>query len=134
MASSNQNSVMGGFVENYTQLNTIPALVGILFAVSSGVQFLGMTVAIQYPISYSFPTEHALIVSLVALVVAFAASDTRSYEFYKSWEQLTVVIAVAAMISAEYFAEVQSMVTNNQPWAGTALFIVSVVAWAILSR
>lgn len=133
MASQNK-SAMGGFVENYTQLNTIPALVGILFAVSSGVQFLGMTISIQHPIAYSFPSEHAMIVSLLALIVAFAASDTRSYEFYETWEQLTVVVAVAAMISSQYIAEVQTIVANNQPWTGTALFAVSVVAWAILSR
>jgi len=125
---------MGGIMENYTQLNTIPALAGVLFMISSAVQFLGMSISIAQPISYTFPSEHAMVVSLLVLIVAFAASDTRSYEFYETWEQLTVVIAVAGMISVEYVSEVATILTNNPTWGGTAMFVVSVAAWAILSR
>lgn len=119
---------------NYMEINTVSALLGIVFAISAAVQYLGATISIEHPMSYSYPTEHALLVSFVVLLLAFATSETRSWDYYEGWEKLVVGVTVVGMIAAEYIAEVGTIVTNNQPWAGTIMFALGVVAWGILSR
>lgn len=121
------------FLADYTQLNTIPAVSGILFAVSSGVQFLGASITLQYP-AYTFPSEHAMLVSLGALLVAFASSDTKDWRYYDQWEQVLVALAVVLMIGAEYLTEISTLISNNNPTAGVLAFLITVAAWGVLAR
>jgi hypothetical protein len=132
MATSYQNA--GSFLSNYRDLNTIPALMGVLFAVASAVQFLGATISVTIPYTYTLSGVHAMVLSLVVLVVAFAASDTRSWEYYEGWEQAMVGIAVLVIVGNEYIAEITNLVANNNPAAGTIAFIITMAAWGILSR
>jgi hypothetical protein len=121
---------------NYTQLNTIPALSGIAFAVASAVQFLGATfgIAPSADLAYTLDPTHALLISLVALVVAFASSDTTDWRYYETYEQGIVALAVGLMIGQEYLAEVQDLLANNAPVAGIVAFAVTMAAWGVLAR
>lgn len=130
MASHNRSQSMLG---QYTQLNTIPAIVGIIFAVAAGVQFLDVTITIGI-VSYTFDPAHAMFVGFGALVVAFASSDTKDWRFYDTWEQGLVAVAVVLMISGEYVAEVATILSNNQPVAGIIAFAISMAAWGVLAR
>ena len=125
---------MSETVSNYTQLNTIPALMGILFAMSAGVQFLGMQISIAIPASYSFPSTHAMLVSIGVLVIAFASSDTKDWRYYESWEQIVVGAAVVLMVGAEYIVEIDDFIAANDPITGIAAFLVSMAAWSVLAR
>lgn len=120
-------------VRSYSQLNTIPALSGILFAVSAAIQFLGAEISLAIP-SYTFDPNHALLVSLAVLVIAFASSETKDWRYYETWEQVTVGIAVVVMIGAEYTTTVAEFLTNNDPVAGMAAFLISMAAWSVLAR
>lgn len=131
MATSNR-----GMLSNYTQLNTIPALTGILFATGAAVQFLGasITIAPAADMSYTFEASHALLVSLVTLVIAFASSDTKDWRYYETYEQATVGVAALFMVGAEYLVEISDLITNNEPTMGIVAFVVSMAAWGVLAR
>lgn len=120
----------------YAQLNTIPALAGIIFATGSAVQFLGasITIAPSADLSYTFAANEALLVSLVSLVVAFASSDTKDWRHYETYEQALVGVAVVAMVGTEYLTEISDLVVNNEPTVGILFFGLSMGAWGVLSR
>lgn len=117
----------------YTQLNTIPALVGIVFAVAAGVQFLDVTLTVGL-LSWTFQASHAMFIGMGALVVAFASSDTKDWKHYDTWEQAVVALAVVLMVSGEYISEVATLLSNNQPVAGIVAFALSMAAWGVLAR
>lgn len=120
-------------LRDYTQLNTVPAIVGIIFAVSAGVQFLDLTISIGL-LGYDFPTAHATFVSLGVLVLAFASSDTKDWRFCDTWKQAIVAVAVLLMVSGEYVTAIVDLIANNQPLGGILAFAISMAAWAVLSR
>lgn len=127
MATSNS------FLRDYSQLNTIPALSGVAFALASAVQFLGGTFALTTP-TYTFDPGHAMIVSLMALVIAFASSDTKDWRYYETWEQGIVAVAVFLMVGMEYLTQVQNLVTSNDPVGPLIAFGLAMAAWGVLAR
>jgi len=120
----------------HRDLNTVPALFGILFAVAAAVQFLGATISVAptADLSYTLEGTHAVGLSLVSLLVAFASSDTRSFEHYETWEQGAVALGALAIIGTEYVTEISDFLANNQPYTGLAMFAIGMMAWGILSR
>lgn len=117
----------------YADLNTVPAVMGIVFAVTAAVQFLGATISFTTPV-YTFDPTHALVLGLVVLIVAFASSDTKDWRHYETWEQGAVALAVLLMVGNEYLVEIQDILTQNSPHAAYIAFVVSMMAWGILSR
>jgi len=122
-----------GLVSDYKQLNTIPAIVGIVFAIAAGVQFLQLHITLGLW-GYTFPTDQAMLVSLGSLVVAFASSETKDWHHYESYEQAIVGGAVVVTVGAQYISEIGNVLTNNQPVAGVVAFAISMAAWGVLSR
>lgn len=120
-------------MQDYSQLNTVPALSGILFAISAAVQFLGATVSLKIP-SYMFNPGHALFVSMGVLILAFASSDTKDWRYYETWEQVTVAVAVVTMVGAEYITTISDFIATNDPVIPIAAFILSLAAWSVLAR
>lgn len=122
-----------GVMADYTELNTIPAIMGILFATASGVMFLDATVTLGV-IDYTFSASHSLLVGMFAMIVAFASSETNDWRHYESYEQGIVVVATVLMVGSEYVVEISDMIANNSPVAGVIAFAVSVAAWGVLAR
>lgn len=121
-------------VRDYSQLNTVPAIAGILFAVAAAVQFLGASISIAHPVSYTFAGTEAVVVGLSMLTIAFASSDTKSLEHYETYEQAMIAIAGVTMIGMEYFTEVSDFVNSDPAVWGTAAFAVSMLGWAVVAR
>ena len=119
--------------EDYTQLNTIPAVAGIAFAVSSAVQFLDASISIG-AVDWTFEPAIAMVVSLGALIVAFASSDTRDWRHYDQWEQAVVAVGAALIPATEYVVEVSDFIAQNDPVAGLGAFLLSFAAWGVLAQ
>jgi hypothetical protein len=75
-----------------------------------------------------------MIVSLMALVIAFASSDTKDWRYYETWEQGVVAVAVFLMVGMEYLTEVQNLVTSNDPVGPLIAFGLAMAAWGVLAR
>lgn len=127
-------STVSRTVNNYRQLNTVPALTGVVFSIAAAVQYLGAEMSIEYPSAYTFPGEHAMLVGLLCLLLAFASSDTKDWRYYDQWEQAAVAIAVVGSVLVQYVPEVNDLLVNNQPVSGVVMFVASLAAWAILAR
>ena len=120
------------FLDDYTQLNTLPAVTGVLFAVASSVQFLGAQISLATP-SYTFDPAHAMLVSVLMLVLAFASSETKDWRHYDPMEQGVVGAAAIAIVGGEYVTEINDLVmTSTATQVGA--FALSMVAWGVLSR
>lgn len=114
-------------------VSTIPALAGFVYGLAAAVQFLDAEISIGV-LDYTFAPAHALIVSLLALVVVFASSDTRNWGRYDGWEQAVVAVAIGVMLAHQYFPLVTIAIENNQPHLGIAAFLSGMFAWVVLSR
>lgn len=114
-------------------IRTVPALAGLVYAAAAAVQFLQAEVTFG-AFGYTFNPAHAMLVSLAALVIVFASSETKNWSMYDGWEQATVGVAILIMVTQQYVPLVSTSIANNQPWAGAVAFMTGMVAWGVLAR
>jgi hypothetical protein len=114
-------------------IDSVPAIAGLVYAAAAAVQFLDAQIALGV-IDWTFQPELALLVSLAALVVAFASSETRNWAHYDNAEQALIALNILIMLSHQYTQTVATAVSNNQPLAGAVAFGIGMVAWGVLSR
>lgn len=119
---------------DYTHLRTVPAVLGIAFAVSSLYQFGGITEVHLEWLSYTLTTEHATIGSLVIFSVAFMSSDTKSFDAYEGWEKALIAMAPILIVGHQYTTYLGDLVANNSPVAGVLCFAATMVAWGVAVR
>jgi len=114
-------------------IKTVPALAGLIYAAAAAVQFLDATIALGV-LDWQFQTDHAMLVSLAALVVAFASSETKNWSNYDAWEQAIIGLAILIMVSHQFVSPVTTGIANNQPLTGAFAFMSGMVAWGVLAR
>jgi len=131
MASRNSP---GDLVSDYANLRTVPALLGIVFALASLYQFGGIATVELTWISYTLTTQHAMIVSLATFVVAFASSETKSFDYYEDWEKVVIAAGPALILGHQYVQFVTDAIANNSPTGGILAFIISLAAWGVAVR
>lgn len=124
----------GSLVDDYMQLRTVPALIGIVFAISSLYQFGGIAnVSLEW-INYTLTTQDSMLISLGAYAVAFASSETKQFQHYEDWEKGMIAAAPVLIVGHEYLTFVSDFVTNNSPTGGALLFILCMAAWGVAVR
>lgn len=118
---------------NSALVDTIPALAGVIFTITSAVQFLDTSITVGV-IGYSVQPAHSFVISLVALLVAFGYSETRDWDYYESWEQVLVAVTLLIMTSHQFVPVISRTVSNQNPVAGSLVFTLGVAAWGVISR
>jgi hypothetical protein len=132
--TSYRNS-MSGVVGDYSQLKTIPAMLGILFTLSSLYQFGGISEVHLAWIDYTLTTEHAMMVSLGTFLVAFASSETKSFERYDDWEKGFIAAAPGLVLLYEVTQFVPDLLLGLGDPLGPMLgFLVTVAGWGVAVR
>lgn len=124
----------GRMIDDYKNLRTIPAMLGMVFFVATIYQFGGISeVHVQW-FDYTLSQQHALFVSLGVLVLAFASSETKAFEYYSKTEQGIIVLAVALMILHNYSDQVYDLVYSSEPWTavGAAAFVL--IGYAVATQ
>ncbi len=121
-------------MSDYAELRTLPAILGIFFSVASLYQFGGISTVELTWIGYTLTAEHATIVSLVVLVIAFASSETRQYENYSDEEKLLIVAGPVLILAYQYVDLVNNTITNNDPFASAVAWTITMVAWGVAVR
>ncbi|MHB9287403.1 hypothetical protein ACKVMT_10250 [Halobacteriales archaeon Cl-PHB] len=132
MATRSQS--LSGVLNDYKNLRTIPAILGIVFAVASAYQFGGISEVHVTWAQYTLTSQHAMMASMATFLVAFASSKTKSFEYYERWEQVAIAAGPLLIVAHHYLAEVNSFVANNSPTAGIMLFMISIASWGAAVR
>jgi hypothetical protein len=114
-------------------VDTVPALAGVVFAAAAAVQFLQAEIVIGV-FDMALRPSHAIIISLAALVVAFASSDSRDWRYLDGWEQALVGFTIVFMLAHQYSPDVQAQFAQHQPITGSIVFLAGMVSWGVLAR
>ena len=126
---------MNDVVNDYKNLRTIPALLGIVFAVASLYQFGGIaTVELMWGLNYTLTTEHAMFLSLGTFVVAFASSETKDFEMYADWEKGMIAAGPLLLIGHQYSTFLSNQFVTHDPVLPVIGFLISVAAWGVAIR
>ncbi|AXG11704.1 hypothetical protein [Haloplanus rubicundus] len=123
-------------VSNYANIRTIPAMLSVVFAVASLYQFGGIaTVELVWLSNYTLTTEHAAIASLATYVVALLSSETKSFEYYETWEQLMIGLGFAVILGDYLTTEVTDLLMQlGDPLGYQIAFVVTILAWTVTVR
>jgi hypothetical protein len=125
---------MGGLMDDYRNLRTVPALFSIVFALASLYQFGGIATVEIVWVDYTLTTQHAMFASLGAYAIAFASSETKEFRNYRDWEQVAIAAGPALIIAHQYVPQVGDLVANNQPLMGVVGFLLVLTSWGVAVR
>ena len=134
MSNSYRNSA-STVLEDYTQLNTIPALLSVAFVAAGLYTFGGISdITIVWLSNYSLTGTHALGISLGVYAVAFMSSETRDFAHYEDWEKVLIAGGPALMIAYEYWQPATDLINTTSNLGPIAAFLVTVAAWGVAVR
>lgn len=118
-------------MENYANLRTIPALLGIIFAIASFYQF-GAIAEVHFPwFEYTLTTQHAMFIALGAYAIAFASSETRQFENYENWEKGFIAAGPAVIILHQYSEYFQDLMASNDPALSMVAVLIALAGWGV---
>ena len=131
---ASHRSSMNSIVSDYKNLRTIPALLGILFAVASLYQFGGIAEVHLSWFDYTLTTKHAMFASLTVLVVAFMSSETKEFRNYEDWEKVVIAAGPALIILHQYWNWLGDHFATHDPTLPVIGFLIAVAAWGVAVR
>ena len=125
---------MNSVVEDYTQLNTIPALLSVAFVVAGLYQFGGISDVTLVWIDYTLTAQHATFASLGVYVVAFMSSETKDFAHYEQWEQVLIGGGPLLIVAYQYVPQVADIVNTSSNLGPILAFLATVAAWGVAVR
>ena len=128
------HSSMSGTISDYARLRTVPALLGTVFAVASLYQFGGISTVELAWLNYTLTTQHAMLVSLATMVVAFASSETKEFDNYEDWEMAVIAAGPILIVSSQYIAEIEDLVLNSGDPVAALAFLVTLASMGVAVR
>lgn len=132
---ASHRSSMSGLVSDYKNLRTIPALLGIFFAIASMYQFGGIAnFEVLWGINYTLTTQHAMFASLGTYAIAFASSETKQFEAYEDWEKAVIAAGPSLIVLHQYSTWVADQFAAHEPTLPILGFIVSIASWGVAVR
>lgn len=116
-------------IADYRNLRTIPAVLGMVFFMSTLYQFGAFQSELSFAwFDYTLTTEHAVFASLMIYAVAFASSETRQFEHYEDWEKILITLGPVLVIATEYSTLANEWImTTSDPWSqitGAAIVLI----------
>lgn len=117
-------------MRKYADLNTIPALLSSVFFVSSLYAFGGIA-GVELPwLDYTLTAEHAMLVSLATMLVAFMSSETKQFQNYEDVEKGLIALGPIILVVHEYAILGLSWSQTMQIGA----FVLTAVSWTVAVR
>ena len=124
----------GQVLSDYAHLRTIPALLGIVFSLSSLYQFGGISQVNLTWLDYTLTSEAAMMGSLLVFVVACASSETKDFDYYDGWEKALVAAGPVLIVVHQYVGAISTFIANNSPVAGMLAFLITLTSWGVAVR
>jgi membrane protein insertase Oxa1/YidC/SpoIIIJ len=72
--------------------------------------------------------------TLAAMLIVFMSSGTRDPSYYHPVEMVWIGLSVALLGAHAFLVQVQNLVASFYPWGTVVVFVVLLVATAILAR
>lgn len=118
-------------MRQYRDLNTVPALVGIVFAVATVYQFGGLSEVHLVWLDYTLETSHAMLISLGAWAVAFMSSETSQWSNYEPWEQALMAGGLGLIVAHQHVGYVTDLIAGWGTYGQVAAFLLALSAWGV---
>jgi len=130
------SSKLSGIVDDYANIRTLPAFISAVFISLSLYQFGGIDpIAFNWGINYTFQPGHAILGSLAAYAIAFASSETKSFEYYEVWEKALIAAGPLAVAGWGYIPAIENLLLQlGDPMGAQVGFLLSVVSWIVMVR
>ena len=127
------NRSMNSRMNDYLNLRTLPAAIGIVFAVASLYLFGAISgLTFGWGIEYQITDSHALWVSLGAYLLAFASSETRDFAHYERWEQVMIAAGPGLMVLSQHWTWLVDQMAANSPHFAIVAFLISFASYGVL--
>ncbi|GAB3315074.1 hypothetical protein [Haloplanus salinarum] len=123
-------------VSNYANIRTIPAMLSVVFALASLYQFGGIaTVELVWLSNYTLTAEHSVIASMGTFIIALASSETKSFEYYETWEQGVIALGPLVIVLDYLTTEVTDFILGiGDPLGYQIAFLITIVSWTVAVR
>lgn len=122
-------------LSDYSHLRTLPAMLSVAFVLASLYQFGGISEVHLSWLDYTLSTQHSVVVSLGAYVVAFMSSETKQFENYDTWERALIAVAPIVILGYEFTQVVTDLLVQlGDPLGYQIAFMITVVSWAVAVR
>lgn len=118
-------------VDDYSNLRTVPAVIGLLFGLASLVQFGGIAPLEFSWFDYTLTGDHAMWISLGSLVVAFASSETTDFDDYATWEQAVMALGVGLIAADRHLGFVADFIDSLGDMGHMIAFALAFAAWGV---
>lgn len=128
------NSSPSELMNDYANLRTLPALLGLLFALASVYQFGGIETVYSPWIDYTLTAEHATFISLGSYAIAFASSETRELQNYRTWEKVLIGAGPPVVIAHQYWTPFADAIANAGTLGQVIAALLVMVSWGVVVR
>lgn len=75
-----------------------------------------------------------MLTSLGVLVVAFASSETKSFDHYEDWEKVLIAAGPILIVAHQYVTYVSDQFAAHDPTLPIIGFAVTIAAWGAAVR
>lgn len=130
-----QNKAKGA-INDLGNLRNIPQSLSAAFLVASAYQFGAVsTISLNWFGGYTLSSSHAMLISLVALAVAFASSKTNRFENYDRVSQVIIAAGPATIVGWQHVQAVQdAYYAIGDPVGAQVALAVVAISWATMLR
>lgn len=103
-----------------------------VFFASTLYQF-GAVTEVQFEwFEYTLTTMHAVAVSLIVYLVAFASSETRNFDAYDGWEKALIAAGPSLIALHQWYDPVNEWImTTSEPWMQIAAAAVVLIGYGV---
>jgi len=127
-----------GALGEYTSLRTLPAIFSVAFVLTSLYQFGGITeITLTWLGDYSLTAEHAALGGILVYAAAFMSSETKQFEHYEQWEQVSLALVPATTLGYQYVSEITTFINDlggTSPLGAQLAFAVTLFGWFVAVR
>ena len=122
----------GKLYQEYQSLNAISTVMGLFVAVGAAhvYEIIEFSLLVY---DYTLTGQHAAYLTLLALLIAALASDTRDWRSYEPWEKVVAGGGIILIGVVHFTTWVDQWVYMNS-YTMIGAFVLSIATWLVVAR